>query len=315
IPDGPGQSTFLREAGEALTLAVLSRPHVAWSLIEQLRERAPRCLVGYDTVDLHFLRLQRQAELAESGGDELNAKQLAGKATVSKELELALVRASDLTLVVSDVEQRLLLDLIPEADVRVLSNVHYPARDVPHSPGRTGLLFVGSFDHLPNRDAVHWMVRDVLPLVHRRHPGAVLHVVGSNPSPDVLALAGKTVEVHGWVPELASFYQRCRVSVAPLRFGAGVKGKVGESVGAGLPTVCTPIAVEGMRLVDGDHVLLGADATEFAERVVTLLEDDALWHAMSTAGIDAVAAQFGSHAARSTLKDLLDTATKQVSNG
>lgn len=310
IPDSAGQSAFLREAGAGLHLAVLSRPQVGWHLLEELRMLAPQCLVGYDTVDLHFLRLQRQAELAAATGDEPGARALAGKAAASRELELGLVRAADLTLVVSEHEQSLLRALVPEADVRVLSNVHHPAGAVPGPAGRAGLLFVGSFDHLPNRDAAWWMAREVLPLVHRRHPDAVLHIVGSNPSPDVLELAGETVTVHGWVADLVPLHQRCRVSVAPLRFGAGVKGKVGESMAAGLPTVGTPVAVEGMGLVDGRHVLVAADATGFAERVLTLLEDDALWCALSCAGAEVIVERFGSDVARAALQDLLDTATK-----
>ncbi len=320
IPDAAGQDTFLREAGAALRLAVLSRPQVGWKLLEELRVLAPRCLVGYDTVDLHFVRLGRQAELAAATGDEQTATALAGKAAASRELELGLVRAADLTLVVSESEQSLLRSLVPEADVRVLSNVHqpevhqpevhHPAGEVPGPQGRAGLLFVGSFDHPPNRDAARWMARDILPLVHHRHPGTVLHVVGSNPSPDVQELASETVEVHGWVADLAPLHRRCRLSVAPLRFGAGVKGKVGESMITGLPTVCTPVAVEGMGLVDGQEVLVAADATGFADRVVTLLDDDALWNTLSTAGASAITERFGPDVARAALQDVLDTAAK-----
>lgn len=310
IPDAAGQNTFLHEAGAALRLAVLSRPQVGWKLMEELRMLAPRCLVAYDTVDLHFLRLQRQAELAAATGDEQSATALAGRAAASRELELGLVRAADLTLVVSDHEQSLLRGLVPEADVRVLSNVHHPSGEVPGPRGRAGLLFVGSFDHLPNRDAARWMAREVLPLVHRRRPDTVLHVVGSNPSPDVHELANATVEVHGWVADLMPLHQRCRLSVAPLRFGAGVKGKVGESMVAGLPTVCTPVAVEGMGLVDGRHVLVAEDATEFAHQVVALLEDDTLWCTLSAAGITAITERFGPSVARAALQDVLDTAAK-----
>ncbi|MGH3513919.1 MAG: glycosyltransferase, partial [Pseudonocardiaceae bacterium] len=310
IADAAGQDTFLREAGAALHLAVLSRPQVGWKLLEELRMRAPRCLVGYDTVDVHFLRLQRQAELAAATGDETTATALAGKAAASRELELGLVRAADLTLVVSEHEQALLRSLVPEADVRVLSNVHHRAAELPGPQGRAGLLFVGSFDHLPNRDAVAWMAREVLPLVHRRHPGTVLHVVGSNPSPDVLELADDTVEIHGWVADLVPLHQRCRLSVAPLRYGAGVKGKVGESMAAGLPTVCTPVAVEGMGLVDGEHVLVAADARGFADQVVALRDDDALWCTLSEAGANAIIQRFGPDVASAALQDLLATAAK-----
>ncbi|MFY9808925.1 MAG: glycosyltransferase [Pseudonocardiaceae bacterium] len=305
LPDAARQEAFLREAGAALRLAVLSRPQVGWKLLEELRMLAPHCLVSYDTVDVHFLRLQRHAELAAATGDEATATALAGKAAASRELELGLVRATDLTLVVSEHEQTLLRSLVPEADVRVLSNIHHPACEVPGPQGRTGLLFVGSFDHLPNRDAAAWMAREVLPLVHRRHPDAVLHVVGSNPSPDVLELADDTVEVHGWVADLVPLHRRCRLSVAPLRFGAGVKGKVGESMAAGLPTVCTPVAAEGMNLVDGQHVLVAADAAGFADHVVALLDDDALWCTLSEAGASAITDRFGPDVARATLQKML----------
>jgi glycosyltransferase involved in cell wall biosynthesis len=126
----------------------------------------------------------------------------------------------------------------------------------------------------------------------------------------VLELASETIEVHGWVADLVPMHQRCRLSVAPLRYGAGVKGKVGESMAAGLPTVCTPVAVEGMNLVDGQHVLVAADAAGFADRVVALLDDDALWCALSEAGASAITERFGPDVARAALQDVLDTAAK-----
>ncbi|MGH4017965.1 MAG: glycosyltransferase [Pseudonocardiaceae bacterium] len=305
IFDPAGQAAFLREAGDAITLAVLSRPAVAWRLLEELRELAPACLIAYDTVDLHFLRLERQAELVASEGGKAHAAAIGRKAAVSRELELALVRSTDLTLVVSEFEQRLLQEVEPKASVRVLSNVHSVRAGRVQPRGREGILFVGSFDHLPNRDAARWMATDVMPLVHRRRPQATLHIVGSNPSPDVLDLAAAGVEVHGWVPDLAPLYLRHRVSVAPLRFGAGVKGKVGDSVGAGLPTVCTSTAVEGMQLTPGEDVLVADDAEPFADAVVALLENDSLWQRISDAGPAAIRAQFGPATARGTLQDIL----------
>ncbi len=305
IADGEQQAAFLREAGPALTLAMLSRPAVAWRFLEELRMLAPNCLVAYDTVDLHFLRLQRQAELVASEGDGEHADALRRKAAASRELELGLVRATDLTVVVSDVEKDLLAELVPEAAVKVLSNVHEVSPSRTALQERADVLFVGSFDHLPNRDAARWMARDVMPLIWKRYTGTTLHIVGSNPSADVLALAGEGVDVHGWLPELAPMYASCRVSVAPLRFGAGVKGKVGESIAAGLPTVCTSIAVEGMHLMHGVEVLLADGAMEFADAVVALLTDDGLWGRLADAGPLAIATQFAPEAARSTLQDLL----------
>ncbi|MBK1784461.1 glycosyltransferase [Prauserella cavernicola] len=305
IADHGQQQEFLRDAGESLSLALLSRPQVAWQLLEPIRQHAPRCLVAYDTVDLHFLRLQRQAELAGSLGESAESESLTRRAEALRELELGLVRACDVTFTVSEVERKLLAELTPDAEVQVLSNVHEAdvARSVPE--GRSGVLFVGSFDHVPNRDAAAWLAEEIMPLVRERHLGAEAHIVGSNPPPEVEALASDGVVVHGWVEDLAAQYEQARVVVAPLRFGAGVKGKVGEALARGVPVAGTTLATEGMFLADGEEVLLGETAAQLAERVGTLLADDALWLRISEAGKEAVNRRFGPGVAKQTLASLL----------
>ncbi|MGH3450358.1 MAG: glycosyltransferase [Haloechinothrix sp.] len=302
----PGlQAEFLRDAGADIRLAVLSRPQVAWQLLERVRQHAPDCVIAYDTVDLHFLRLDRQADLAHELGGGKEEATLRRRADVLRELELGLARATDVTLTVSEVERDLLAELVPSARVEVLSNVHR-ANSVGVLPdGRSGVLFVGSFDHIPNRDAAMWLANEIMPRVRRRKPEAVAHIVGSNPPAEVLKLAGDGVVVHGWLADLASMYQRARVVVTPLRFGAGVKGKVGESLSHGVPVVGTKIAGEGMHLEHGRDMLVGATCDELAEHIVTLLDDDELWLRMSEAGKVAVTRQFGPHVARSTLSELI----------
>ncbi|GAA4856399.1 glycosyltransferase [Saccharopolyspora rosea] len=304
LPAPELQQAFLHEAGSEISLALLSRPQVAWSLLEELRTRAPQATVVYDTVDVHFLRLERQAELAEQQGDAA-ADGLRRKAFASRQLELGLARACDITLVVSEAEQRLLRELVPEADVRVLSNVHEVDWSPARLEGRRDVLFVGSFDHPPNVDAARWAAREIMPLVRERCPDAVLHVVGSNPTDQVRELAGPGVEVHGWVPDVEPMYARSRVTLAPLRFGAGVKGKVGESLAIGVPVVGTSVAVEGMHLTDGQEVLVADDAPGLADAVVQLLTDDGTWRKLSEAGKAGVAAQFGPDVSRAALRDLL----------
>ncbi|WP_425455382.1 glycosyltransferase [Amycolatopsis palatopharyngis] len=303
---GPAeQAEFLREAGAELRLTILSRPQVAWQLLENVREHAPDCVVAYDTVDLHFLRLTRQADLAAQVGDTAAEATLRRRVEVLREMELGLVRTTDLTFTVSDVERDLLGELVDSAHVEVLSNVHTVdgAQAVPD--GRSDVLFVGSFDHIPNRDAALWLSREIMPLVHRRRPDAVAHIVGSNPPQEMLDLADGGVVVHGWVDDLESSYRSARVVVAPLRFGAGVKGKVGESLGHGVPVAGTELAAEGMHLVAGRDILIGDTAEDLASAIVTLLDDDSLWLRMSEHGKDAVLRRFGSDVARSTLSGVL----------
>jgi O-antigen biosynthesis protein len=308
LPEPQLQQAFLAEAGSEISLALLSRPQVAWSLVEELRTAAPQCVIAYDTVDLHFLRLQRQAALADDQGHQDRAIALRRKAFASRQMELGLSRACDVTLVVSEAEQDLLHELVPDADVRVLSNVH----DVDQRPatvqGRRDVLFVGSFDHPPNIDAVLWGVREIMPLVRAQLPGVVLHVVGSNPTDELRQLDGDGVRVHGWVADLAPLYEQCRVSIAPLRFGAGVKGKVGESLARGVPVAGTTLALEGMHLKPEQDVLVADDARGLADAVLRLLTDDAAWQQLSAAGKAGVAAQFGPEVSRATIAALLPAA-------
>jgi GT2 family glycosyltransferase/SAM-dependent methyltransferase/glycosyltransferase involved in cell wall biosynthesis len=300
------QAEFLRDAGARLRAAILSRPHVAWQLLEQIREHAPDCVVAYDTVDLHFLRLGRQADLAAGLGETEQETTLRRRAEVLREQELGLVRTADVTFTVSEVERELLHRLVPHARVGVLSNVHSADSAQVEPDGRSGVLFVGSFDHVPNRDAAKWLVREIMPLVRRRRPDAVAHIVGSNPPPEVLELAGDGVIVHGWVANLEPLYTGAQVVVAPLRFGAGVKGKVGESLCHGVPVVATALAAEGMHLAHGRDVLLGETSEELAEQIVLLLGDEKLWLRLSAAGKEAVNSQFGPAVADRTLAALLE---------
>lgn len=312
LPDWERRTEFLRTAGARLGLVLLSRPNVAWHLLEQIRDWAPNAVVAYDTVDLHFVRLSKESDLAAELGEPERAASLRRRAEASRELELALVRTCDVTLAVSGAERDVLADLVPFADVEVLSNVHDEADAVTTPAGRTDVLFVGGFNHLPNQDAASWLVAEIMPLVRRMCPAAVLHLVGSNIPDGLRALAGDGVVVHGWVPDLAARYRSARLTVAPLRFGAGVKGKVGESLAYGVPVVGTPIAFEGMDLRPDEDVLVGETAQELADQIATVLTKDDLWQQLATSGQRALIAQLGPDVARARLAGLLARAGHPV---
>jgi glycosyltransferase involved in cell wall biosynthesis len=305
LADWERRTEFLRTAGAELRLALLSRPNVAWQLLEQVRDWAPNAVVVYDTVDLHYVRLAKEADLATRQGEPERAASLRRRADASRELELALVRSCDVTLTVSSAERDVLTGQVPGADVEVLSIVHDEATPVTSPAGRTEVLFVGGFNHLPNRDAVQWLCTEIMPLVRTRCPDAVLHVVGSNIPEELKAFAGDGVVMHGWVPDLAARYRSARLSIAPLRFGAGVKGKVAESLAYGVPVVGTSIAFEGMDLRPDEHVLLGETEQELADQIATLLTKDELWQQLATASQRAMIAQLGPDVARAELASLL----------
>jgi glycosyltransferase involved in cell wall biosynthesis len=274
-----GIRAFLIEAGGRMRYAFLSFPAVAGNVTPLIRSHCPWARVIFDTVDLHFLRMQREAALRR---DAL----LAHEAERMRQLELACMRSADVTVAVSEEERRLLLDLVPEAVVETLPNVfQVPAGPPPGVAGRAGLLFVGGFWHVPNGDAVLWFVEHVWPRLRAQAPGLVFRIAGADPTPEVRALARLPgIEVLGYVPDLTPHFDAARVFVAPLRFGAGMKGKVGQSLINGLPVVATAIGAEGMGLVDGEHLLVAEAAESFAHSVLSLLRDDGLWLRLQSQG-------------------------------
>ncbi len=296
IADVPG---WFAEHGPDLDAVILSRHYVASAFLPLVEAYAPRALKIFDTVDLHYLREERAAGV--DGGDP----ELARLAAETKRAELALVRACDVTFVVSDFEQALLAAEVPEARVEVLSNVHEVAGRGRGFAERRDLWFVGGFQHPPNVDAMRWFVGEVWPRIAAELPDARFHVVGSKMPESIRALAGNRVEVHGHVEDLSPFLDGCRLSVAPLRYGAGVKGKVNQAMAHGQPVVATPMAVEGMHLVDGEEVLVAESPAAFAEAVVRLYRDEGLWERLSQAGLANVARHFSFDAARAALGRVL----------
>lgn len=178
---------------------------------------------------------------------------------------------------VSDVEVREIRKHLPNANTVIISNIH--SLDGQITPKtfeqRHGAVFVGNWNHLPNRDAVLWFSKHILPLVHPHVDNSfVFHVVGANPLPDQIRELNNTqidgvtrVIVHGYIEDLQAFYGDMRVSVAPLRWGAGVKGKVNTAMKHGVPTVCTSITTEGMFTKHNENVLIADEAAAFAENV------------------------------------------------
>lgn len=289
---------WLRRNGPSLDAVLVCRHYIAANYLDLVRQFAPRARFLFDTVDLHYLREERAAALA--GSDEI-----ARQAARTRAQEQRLIRASDVTLVVSPVERELLQRELPGSRVEVLSNVHpvHGCRQ-PWSQ-RKDLFFVGGFQHPPNIDAVTWFCTEVFPLVRRELSDLRFHVIGSRITAQVEALAGDGIEIHGHVADLEPYLDGCRIALAPLRYGAGVKGKVNMSMSYGQPVVATTMAVEGMHLQPEHEVLVADDPAGFAAAVVRLYQDEALWNRLSAAGLDNVRRHFSFEAARTALDRVL----------
>ena len=298
VRSGPrpgGYPRWLSRHGGGYDAIVVCRYHLAESLFPLARRLAPRALLVLDTVDLHHVREAREAEL-------LGDRALARLSRSTRRRELAAVAAADVAWVVSPAERDWLHAALPGARIEVLSNIHEAAAASRGHGERDGLLFVGGARHPPNVDAVQWLLREIFPRVRERLPGCTLHLVGAGfPAALGEAALAPGVRVHGHVPDLAPLLDACRVGLAPLRFGAGIKGKVNACMAAGMPVVATTCAAEGMRLRDGEDILLADDAGAFAAAIERLYLDPALWQRLAQGGLRNVSAHFSFDAARKAL--------------
>lgn len=296
-PQLPSIETYLEEEGAFFDVIILSRYYVAEKHIEAVRRHAPQALVALDTHDLHFLRLRRLAELEPSPANNKAAEEAYAK-------EMAIMEACDVTLVVSPVELELLARERPNLDVRIFTNIHEVADQVAPFESRSGIMFVGGYRHPPNVDAVLWYVAEVLPKIKQMLPGVNTYIIGSNAPESITSLADDGLEVVGFVPDMTPWLERVRVSISPLRYGAGVKGKINQAMSHGLPVVGTSPSVEGMYLQDGLEVLVADEPMDFAEAIRRLHTDSALWNRLSEASLDNVRRHFSSDAAWAVLDGL-----------
>jgi O-antigen biosynthesis protein len=261
-------------------LVVLCRVEIASQYLDLVRQLAPRARIVFNTVDLHFLRELRGAEL-------LDKPELFARARSTQRAEIASIGKADATIVLTNEEADIIRHEAPCALIHVIPLVPDPdklRRDAPLNAtfsARSGLIFVGSYQHAPNVDAVTYFVKSIWPLVRQRVPTAVFRIVGSGMTPEVQALAGNGIEVIGFVDDLDAVLAQSRVAVVPLRYGAGMKGKILTSLRVGLPTVSSSIGSEGFALTPGEDILVEDDPSMFADAVIRLYTDEAMWTRLS----------------------------------
>jgi glycosyltransferase involved in cell wall biosynthesis len=193
--------------------------------------------------------------------------------------------------------------------VRIISNIiPISGAGFPDFEDRRNIVFIGGFAHPPNADAVLYFVREILPLVKERIPDCVLQLIGSDPTPEILELASTHIQVLGYVPDVRPYFDQARLSVAPIRFGAGVKGKVNQSMSFGVPTVLTQIAAEGMYLVHGQNAMIAEDPQGFADSVVCVWKSRELWERLSVNGMQNLRTHFSVETGAQKIDQLLQWA-------
>jgi glycosyltransferase involved in cell wall biosynthesis/SAM-dependent methyltransferase len=273
----------LQIEGSTYQFVLICRAPIADLYLSDIRQFAPQAKIILDTVDLHYLREIRAAEL---DGDPKKMVE----ANAVKNWELDIFRKCDLTILLSTAEYEILRDENPDINIRMIPLIFVdPVFNIPSFEERSDFLFIGGFRHLPNIDAAIYFCQEILPLVHEKLPKVKFHIIGSDPPLEILALEKiPGVVVHGFVKEITPIFQKSKLSVAPLRFGAGIKGKITTSMAYGVPVIATSLAAEGMQIEDGEHIIIADTPQQFADRITSLYNSKEIWTQFSNKGREQV---------------------------
>jgi GT2 family glycosyltransferase/2-polyprenyl-3-methyl-5-hydroxy-6-metoxy-1,4-benzoquinol methylase len=247
---------------------ILSRPHIAVKYIDIVKGHSNGRII-YFGHDLHFLREEREYLLKKDVSILHSSEKW-------KTLELELMKKADFSYYFSDIEADEIKKNDPSIDVDVVplyifdtfKENHYMASE------RNDIMFVGGFGHSPNVDAMRWFVTEVWDQVVNQLKGVKLYIIGSNPPDEIIEMATDNIIVTGFISDqkLEEYFSTCRIMVAPLRYGAGVKGKIVQALYEGMPTVTTSIGAEG--LIQSDECLIVQnDAIEMADKICELYND------------------------------------------
>jgi len=293
-------TTWLKDNGKYVDYVFTHRLHIGPKYFVDLKKHT-RATIIFVPHDLQYFKALKEFELTKDPVYKKNSDTF-------MQLESEVFNSVDIIYPFSTVEEGLIKKLAPTKTVRSLPVYFFEniPEEVPAFEERKDILFVGGFGHPPNIDAVQWLVKEIFPAVRQQIPGVVLHVVGSNPPKEILELKADDINITGYVSdeELLGYYKSCRVSVLPLRVGAGVKGKLLEAMYHQVPTVITPVAAEGVYQVESSSII-AATPGDFAGGIATIYSNQAEWDKYSRRGRALILENYTEENARDLLlKDL-----------
>jgi glycosyltransferase involved in cell wall biosynthesis len=256
----------------------LHRPEIFAKYYPVVRKFKPETKVFFDMVDFHYLRFKRESELT-GNADILK------KADKYLKLELDNCKKADKIIVISDVEKESVKEFYNE-DSKIISigNIHqFIENENPVSfENRKDLLFIGGFDHKPNVDAVNYLAEEIMPLLWKSNPEISISIIGSNPPESIQKLNSEKFRVVGYAEDVAPYFLNSRIFVAPLRYGAGIKGKIGQSLEFGLPLVTTNVGAEGFNFQESRNITVGNTSQEIVDNIISLYQNKELWQKISS---------------------------------
>lgn len=250
----------------------------------------PNAINILDTEDLHFLRKQREQEFSTSSKQAIKNSELELR-------ELSSIFRCDLTLVISKVEYDLLIKKGVQPAILLylpfLEELPHGDRIIPYNE-RCDCVTIGTFLHAPNMDSVEYLKKEIWPLVRKKKKDAVIKIYGSYPTAKALQLTNiqQGFMVEGWAEDANEVMKRAKLCLAPLRFGAGLKGKFIDAMKNGTPIITTTVGAEAMGDADVWPGFITDDPNEIANKVVLLLSDENLWKACQEKGYKLLEKEF-----------------------
>jgi glycosyltransferase involved in cell wall biosynthesis len=273
-----GKKHFINNLLPKLDFVWCHRPELFEYYLAFFRNEAPKAKIIYDMVDIHYLRMERGLEIKY---DEVRAKELVHY----KHIETELCKQADKIAVISDKEKEFMTTFVDKSKLFTVSNVHnlkVKPEDMPPFKKREGIFFIGTFLHDPNVDAVEVLYKNIMPLVWNTLPDLKITIIGSEAPESIKKMDSERFEIAGFVENIIPFYDKCFASVSPLRFGAGVKGKIGQALEYTLPVLTTEIGAEGMFLENGVTALISGneDYQKFADNIIEICTNEMTWNTL-----------------------------------
>ena len=292
----------IENRGSEFDMVFITRYGVAAKYIDIIRQRAPKAKIVFNNADLHFLRELRQ-------GIALRNQDIIHKSIATRDAELAVMRKVDVVLSYNEVEHAVIMSHnLDSSKVAKCPWVVDVAIDVPGFKQRKDLAFLGGFGHPPNLEAVQFFVAEVMPLLRKALPGVRFVVYGSNLPKEIEAMQDEDVVAGGWVEDVAEVFNSCRIFVVPLKSGAGIKGKVIGALAHGVPSILSPVAMEGVGAAEGVDMLVAEKPQQWVQAIVSLYNDQEKWEAMSRAAQSLARRRYSFEAGRELMKAALDQA-------
>lgn len=289
FPEVSRVEAYLKDNIDRFDLVYLVRHYPTGRFASLIKELKPDLKIIFNTVDLHHIREKRELEVMHPVSIP---EKLLNEYEKSKANELNVMALTDATIVVSSAEKAYLEAVDPSLDVHCIPIPVKLTAAVADRQFRKGIVFIGGFRHKPNLDAVRYFLKDIWPKVVELQPDMEFLIVGSEPPDEIISLKVKGVKVLGFVEDLSTVLDQVVLSVVPLTYGAGIKGKIATSIAAGVPVVSTGIGVEGMGLEDGRNVLVARNESEFAQKIFDLYNNNGLWNSLSGEGLHFVEENF-----------------------